>query len=185
MQNEMKWYMVTTIRGKEEKVVESLKNRVVSESLEEVISEFKVAMVPHITPSGKFKERNMFPGYIFIKMVMTNEAWFIVRNTQYVTGLVGSSGQRTKPTPVSNLEIRRIEKAVKQAFEDYKAGKLTAPKFEIGTIVEVIEGATKGLKGPIVSYDEERAVVVVELNLFDRATPTELSIEHIKTLDSE
>ncbi|TCG10534.1 transcription termination/antitermination NusG family protein [Mycoplasma todarodis] len=78
MENEMKWYMVTTIRGKEEKVVESLKNRVVSESLEEVISEFKVAMVPHITPSGKFKERNMFPGYIFVKMVMTNEAWFIV-----------------------------------------------------------------------------------------------------------
>ncbi|TCG10535.1 transcription termination/antitermination protein NusG [Mycoplasma todarodis] len=97
--------------------------------------------------------------------------------------LVGSSGQRTKPTPVSNLEIKRIDRSVKQAFEDYKAGKLTAPKFENGTIVEVIEGATKGLKGPIVKYDEERAVVVVELTLFDRATPTELSIDHIKKID--
>ncbi len=183
MQNEMKWYMITTISGKEDKVVESLKNRVISESLEEVIAEFKVAMVPHITPSGKFKERNMFPGYIFIKMVMTNEAWFIVRNTQYVTGLVGSSGQRTKPTPVSNLEIRRIDKSVKQAFEDYKAGKLTAPKFEAGTIVEVIEGATKGLKGPIIEYNKEREVVIVELTLFDRATPTEVPIDHIKKND--
>ncbi|CAM9115504.1 transcription termination/antitermination protein NusG [Mycoplasma marinum] len=183
MENEMKWYMVTTISGKEEKVVESLKNRVVSESLEGVISEFKIAMVPHITPSGKYKEKNMFPGYIFIKMVMTNEAWFIVRNTQYVTGLVGSSGQRTKPTPVSNLEIRRIDKSVVKAFEDYKAGKLTKPKYEIGTIIEVVEGATKGLKGPILNYDEEKKVVIVELTLFDRATPTEISIEHIEILN--
>ncbi len=181
MKNEIKWYMVTTISGKEDKVIESLKNRVISESLEEVISEFKLAKVPHFTPSGKFKERNLFPGYIFIKMAMTNEAWFIVRNTQYVTGLVGSSGQRTKPTPVSNLEMRNIEKKVKQKFQDYKDGKLKPEIFKIGELVEVTEGATKGLAGPVIKVDHDKNVAIVELTLFDRQTPTEVPIDHLES----
>ncbi len=180
MEQEKKWYMVTTIRGKEDKVLESLKNRVISESLEQVIGEIKVFMVPHFTPSGKFKEKNLFPGYIFVEMIMTNDAWFIVRNTQYVTGLVGSSGQRTKPTPVSNLELRKITKKAAAIWQDYKDGKLEPILYERGEIVEVISGAMKGLKGPVIKYDKDKLTVTVDLTLFDRKTPTELKFEEVE-----
>ncbi len=184
METEQKWYMVTTIRGKEDKVVESLKNRVISESLETIISEMKLIMVPHFTPSGKFREKNLFPGYIFVKMIMTNDAWFIVRNTQYVTGLVGSSGQRTKPTPVSNLELKRIEAKAARIWQDYKDGKLEPELFVKGEIVEVIEGAMKGLKGPVIKYDREAETVTVDLTLFDRKTPTEVKFEAVEKENS-
>ena len=187
-----KWYMITTISGKEEKVIESLKNRVVSEQIAEDFEPeggFKAMMVPHLSQKElekklagedyKIKNKNLFPGYIFIKMNMTNEAWFIVRNTQYVTGLVGSSGQRAKPTPVSNLEIRKMEKQVAKITEDFEAGKIKS-QFTPGTVVEVIDGPTKGQVGPIVENNDERQVAVVELILFERKTPTEIEYVNLK-----
>ena len=187
-----KWYMITTISGKEEKVIESLKNRVVSEQIEndfDTENGFKAMMVPHLSQKElekklagedyKIKNKNLFPGYIFIKMNMTNEAWFIVRNTQYVTGLVGSSGQRAKPTPVSNLEIRKMEKQVAKITEDFEAGKIKS-QFTPGTVVEVIDGPTKGQVGPIVENNDERQVAVVELILFERKTPTEIEYVNLK-----
>ncbi|WKX02653.1 transcription termination/antitermination protein NusG [Candidatus Mycoplasma mahonii] len=185
-----KWYMVTTISGKEEKVIESLKNRIVAEDLKEfVIDDFKIMLVPHLSPKEfdkknhgeefKVREKNLFPGYIFLKMDMTNEAWFIVRNTQYVTGLVGSSGHRAKPTPVSNLEIRRMEKAVEKARNDFDEGKIKSP-FLVGTIVEVVDGPTKGQSGPVIETNDDRGVSVVELILFERKTATEIEHKYLK-----
>lgn len=189
MDNKKRWYMITTISGKEQKVIESLKNRVVSESLEHIIEDFKVMMVPHITPKEmekknngedyKIRDKNLFPGYIFLKMNMTNEAWFIVRNTQYVTGLVGSSGQRAKPTPVSNLEMRRMEKSVEKAKADFESGKIKSV-FTPGTIVEVTDGPTKGQSGKVLETNDERQVAVVELILFERKTPTEIEHKNLK-----
>jgi len=185
----MKWYMITTISGREEQVIESLKNRQVSEDMENLFQEFKVMMIPHITPKEmekklagedyKVKKKNLFPGYIFIKMDMTNEAWFIVRNTQYVTGLVGSSGQRAKPTPVSPLEMRKMKKKVEKINADFKAGKIKSP-FTPGVIVEVIDGPAKGQIGPVVETNDDRGVSVVELIMFERKTPTEIEHKHLK-----
>jgi len=185
----MKWYMITTISGREEQVIESLKNRQVSEDMENLFQEFEVMMIPHITPKEmekklagedyKVKEKNLFPGYIFIKMDMTNEAWFIVRNTQYVTGLVGSSGQRAKPTPVSPLEMSKMKEKVKKIKADFEAGRIKTP-FVVGTIVEVIDGPTKGQIGPIVETNDERGVSVVELIMFERKTPTEIAHKDLK-----
>lgn len=185
MGNSLKWYMITTISGKEEKVVDALRNRVISERLENVFEGFEVMMVPHITPKEltkkiageefKTRAKNLFPGYIFLKMDMTNDAWFIVRNTQYVTGLVGSSGSRTKPTPVSNIEMRKMKAQVIKITEDFSKGKINSPFVE-GSVVEVVDGPTKGQTGKVIETNEERAVSVVELILFERKTPTE--IEH-------
>ncbi|NQZ65773.1 MAG: transcription termination/antitermination protein NusG [Mycoplasmatales bacterium] len=184
-----KWYMITTISGREEKVIESLKNRVISEKVEDLFDDFKVMLVPHLTPRElkkyldgedyKIKMKSLFPGYIFIKMEMTNEAWFMVRNTQYVTGLVGSSGQRSKPTPVSNLEMRKMEKQVQRITDDFNSGKVMTP-FEEGILVEVIDGPTKGQVGPIIEINNERQVAVVELIMFERKTPTEIEYKNLK-----
>lgn len=192
MDKAKKWYMITTISGKEEKVIESLKNRVESENMVtdfDLEDGFKVMMVPHITPKElakknqgedfKVKNRNLYPGYIFIKMNMTNEAWFMVRNTQYVTGLVGSSGQRAKPTPVSNMEIRKMQRRVEKDKTSFAAGKVKT-NFTTGTIVEIIDGPTKGQIGPILENDDERGVAIVELVLFERKTPTEIAHRNLK-----
>ena len=184
-----KWYMITTISGREEKVIESLKNRVESEGMEHIFEEFKVMLVPHLTPKElekslvgeeyKIKMKSLFPGYIFIKMDMTNEAWFIVRNTQYVTGLVGSSGQRAKPTPISPLEMRKMEKKVAKITEDFHAGKGRTP-FKEGVLVEIIDGPTKGQIGPILEASDEKQVAVVELVMFERKTPTQIEYKNLK-----
>lgn len=184
-----KWYMITTISGREEKVIESLRNRVEAEGLQHIFEDFKVMLVPHLTPKElekflagedyKIKMKSLFPGYIFIKMEMTNDAWFLVRNTQYVTGLVGSSGQRAKPTPVSNIEMRKMESQVKKITEDFNSGKMVSP-FKPGAIVEVIDGPTKGQVGPIVESSDERKIAVVELVMFERKTPTEIEYKNLK-----
>ena len=185
----MKWYMITTISGREEKVIESLKNRVESEAMDHIFEEFKVMLVPHLTPKElekylageeyKVKMKSLFPGYIFIKMEMTNEAWFMVRNTQYVTGLVGSSGQRAKPTPVSPLEMRKMEKQVIKIQNDFNEGKGITP-FQPGSIVEIIDGPTKGQVGPVIESNDKRKVAVVELMMFDRKTPVEVEYKNLK-----
>ena len=184
-----KWYMITTISGREEKVIESLKNRVEAEGVENLFSDFKVMLVPHLTPKElekslagedfKIKMKSLFPGYIFVKMEMTNEAWFMVRNTQYVTGLVGSSGQRAKPTPVSNIEMRKMEKQVIKITSDFHDGKGKTPYIP-GSIVEIIDGPTKGQVGPIIESSDDRQVAVVELILFERKTPTEIEYKNLK-----
>ncbi|XP_023226497.1 uncharacterized protein LOC111627160 [Centruroides sculpturatus] len=184
-----KWYMITTISGKEDKVIESLKNRVVSENMQDDFDEFKVMRVPHLTPRElakknanephRVREVNLYPGYIFIRMRMGNEAWFLVRNTEYVTGLVGSSGQRTKPTPVSNLEMRKMIKRVEKIRHDFDAG-IVRTNFVPGVIVEIIDGPAKGQIGPILENDDERQVANVELIMFERKTPTEISYKDLK-----
>lgn len=190
--NEKQWYLITTISGKERTVIESLENRKVSEEMEDLFEDFKVMMVPHLSQreaekkeqgaSFKVRERNLYPGYIFIKMHMTNDAWFIVRNTQYVTGLVGSSGQWTKPTPVPEREIKKMEAEVEKIKENFKQGKNLSP-YKVGQVVQVIDGPTKGQIGPIVEVNDERKVAVVELELFERKTPTEIPYSNIKIQD--
>lgn len=186
MSKDLQWYMITTISGKEEKVIESLKNRVVSENVSEnfdVENGFKVMLVPHIAPKElekknagedyKVKTKNLFKGYIFVKMNMTNSAWYVVRNTQYVTGLVGSSGQGAKPTPVSGLEIKKMEKRVAKINEDFNSGKTEAP-FAVGDLVEVTEGPAKGQVGSVMELNTNDQSAVIELILFERKTPTKI-----------
>ena len=188
MEERKRWYMITTISGKEDDVITALKNRRVSENMENLFEDFKVIKVPYISPAElakknnnenfKTTERNLFPGYIFIKMLMTNEAWFIVRNTQNVTGLVGSSGQRTKPTPLTNIEIKKMEDKAASITKEFEEGKVTLP-FGEGTLVEIIDGPMKDQKGPIIEVNQERQVAVVELIVFNRKTPTEIEFDKI------
>lgn len=179
------WYMVTVISSKEEAVIDSLRNRVKSEGMEDSILEFKVAMIPFKNRFNKIKKKNLFPGYIFIKMDMTNEAWFMIRNTKHVTGLVGSSGQRTKPTPISELEIKKIDREIKKIQEEVSNDPVTKDaigdlNFQIDEMVKIKSGPMIGNIGPIVSIDVNRKIIVVELEVFGRKTPTELSFDDIE-----
>ncbi|ADE19441.1 transcription termination/antitermination protein NusG [Mycoplasma crocodyli] len=191
------WYMVSTVSGKEDRVVEALKNRIIAEevshSFDSTATEngaFKIFKKPVLTPKEaekklkgeeyKIKWANMYPGYIFIKMDMTDEAWFVIRNTQFVTGLIGSSGKGAKPTPVPEKEIRKSLIQEDKALEDYKTGKYLV-EFKADEIVEVIDGPYQGEKGPILSIDHNKQTAIIELESFGKKVPVELEYKLLKS----
>ncbi|UWD34067.1 transcription termination/antitermination protein NusG [Mesomycoplasma molare] len=186
-----KWYMISTISGKEENVIESLNNRIKSDFLDHLFEEIKIFEAPHLTQkeiekkikgqSFVLKKENLYKGYIFAKMLMTDEAWFIVRNTQYVTGLVGSSGKGAKPTPVSTREIKKMFEAEKKAWAKYDAGIIDSP-FTVGALVEVVDGKFSGTEGIVLENDDKKLEAWVEIEVFGRKTPTRFSYNELEVL---
>ncbi|MGL4950634.1 MAG: transcription termination/antitermination protein NusG [Mycoplasma sp.] len=148
----------------------------------------------------KTMEINRYFGYIFIKMIMTEDAWFAIRNTQLITGIVGSSGKNAKPIPVGDDEIGAILNAVennqeaKKALEDdgkkisvegdsiFIQNKI-AHNFNIGQIVNIINGQFAKEQGTITSIDDTKGKLLVTINIFGRDTTVEISFEDVK-LDS-
>ncbi|VEU70256.1 transcription termination/antitermination protein NusG [Mycoplasmopsis glycophila] len=194
--NNFKWYMISTVRGKEENVVESLNNRIFAEQVEENFDlkateegPFKIFRKPTLTAKEldkkihgdayKVKWINLYPGYIFAKMNMTDKAWFVVRNTQYVTGLVGSSGKGAKPTPVSSLEMKKMIKTEAEAIELFNTGK-NLLELKVGDLVEVVDGPYKGEIGPIENIILENNTAIISIETFGKKTLVELSLDFLK-----
>ncbi|EGV00476.1 transcription termination/antitermination protein NusG [Mycoplasmopsis columbina] len=197
MKEKFLWYMVSTVTGKEDQVVESLKNRIVSEGVEQSFNQnatsdgpFKIFKKPTISAKEqekklngepyKVKYINMYSGYIFINMDMTDEAWFVVRNTQYVTGLIGSSGKGAKPTPISEKQIKNSLKQEEKYAKSFEDGEILDP-FLIGEIVEIIDGPFKGETGRILELDGPRKQASVELEFFGKKTPTQFDFKSLKS----
>lgn len=189
------WYMISTVTGKEDKVIESLKNRIiaeeVSESFDHTANEngpFKIFKKPVLTPKEaekkqkgepfKIKWVNMYPGYIFIKMDMTDKAWFVIRNTQYVTGLIGSSGKGAKPTPVPQREISKSLSQEEKSLNDFNTGKYLVV-FKEGELVEVIDGPFQGEAGPIVAIDHVQQTAIIELESFGKKVPVTIEYKFL------
>lgn len=201
MDKNFQWYMISTVSGKEDKVVEALKNRIISEQVEDCFNHeatpegaFKIFKKPTLTPKEfekqkngeeyKVKYVNMYSGYIFINMDMTDRAWFIVRNTQYVTGLIGSSGRGAKPTPVSQHQMDKSFKKEIKLQEDFDKG-ITHTKFQIGEIVEIIDGPFKGEQGRVLECSEANKKVTVEIEYLGKKTPADFEYKEIKSQEYE
>lgn len=179
---EKRWYIVTTIPGHENKVRDSLEKRVESLNLQDYI--FQVISVevdePKVdkngNPTGEFKKVNAYPGYIFVEMIMDDKAWFIVRNTQGVTGLCGSSGKGTKPTPIPKDQMDAILKVAgivnKDMYDSYQEG----------TMVRVLRGPMAGSTGTITSVDKEKGIVKVNSVFFGRSSEFEIDFQDIEKI---
>ncbi|MGL5732875.1 MAG: transcription termination/antitermination protein NusG [Metamycoplasmataceae bacterium] len=189
----MEWYMVSTVSKKEENVIENLKNKISAEGMNHLFEDFKIFKQPVITSAEllkkskgkeyKIKMENMYKGYIFVKVVMTDEAWFLIRNTENVTGLVGSSGKGTKPTPISERQIRKsidMEILKNKEFQDLEYKN----PFEIGVIVQIVQGSFTGEKGRIIETDIENQLAIVEIESFGRKVPTEFSYKALSTISN-
>ncbi|WP_029608592.1 transcription termination/antitermination protein NusG [Mycoplasma simbae] len=191
------WYMISTVSGKEDIVVESLKNRIISEQVDDCFDNnatpdgaFKIFKKPSLSAKEAEKKLNgepytvkminMYSGYIFIHMYMSDEAWFVVRNTQYVTGLIGSSGKGAKPTPVTAREIKKCFKSEEKMLRDFNEGKMET-KFTIGEIVEIIDGPFKGQSGKVIEANDTTKMVSVEVEYFGRNVPTDFEYDVIKS----
>jgi len=174
-----RWYIIQTYSGYENAVKEDLQRRVDSMGMNDYI--FRV-IVPEETiiekkENGKEKEkiRQLYPGYVFVEMEVTDESWFVVRNTPRVTGFLGSSGGGTKPVPLAEEEIKAIL---------LKIGAISKPKYDYlrDKTVEILTGAYQGIKGFVSEVDNDQAKVVVNIDIFGRSTPTELDAQDVKII---
>lgn len=185
--NRKKWYIIQVITGYEQKVKEDLENRDFDQSS---IEEILLAQKLHTTKNGNIKSKPMFPGYLYIKVEMTDDSWFIIRNTNYVTGIVGSSGHRTKPTPVREEEIARIkERALEEELRinNIKTGNsnktiITDASFEVGDTIQINGGEFMNTKGKVLSISIETQKVMVEIEFFGRMTQVEIDLSFINKI---
>ncbi|CAM3182335.1 transcription termination/antitermination protein NusG [Lactiplantibacillus plajomi] len=173
---EKKWYVLHTYAGYENKVSSNLESRVQSMGMEDNI--FRV-VVPeeesHEVKNGKDKVemKKVFPGYVLVEMVMTDQAWYIVRNTPGVTGFLGSHGQGSKPTPLLPEEAEQILHQLRMS------ARHTELNVEVGEQVTIIDGAFSGLSGEITDIDNEKMKLKVNINMFGRETSTELDFDQV------
>ena len=174
---EKEWYVVNTYSGHENKVKEKLEMRASTMGMEDYILR---VVVPERTEveikDGKTKEKvkKMFPGYILVEMVMTDEAWFIVRNTPGVTGFIGSSGKGAKPFPLTPMEVDKILGSMGMSRLDI------ANELSVGDMVKVTSGPFTNMFGKIVSIDLEKQSLEVALDLFGQETSVELELTQIQ-----
>ena len=167
------WYVVNTYSGHENKVKEKLEMRAVSTGMEDYILRVVVPETKEIDEKGKEKIKKMFPGYILVEMVMTDEAWYIVRNTPGVTGFIGSSGKGAKPFPLTTQEVDRILGSMGMSRLDAEND------IKEGDKVKVIDGPFENMYGTIKSIDLENAKLEVILDLFGQETVVELELSQI------
>ncbi|WP_027334454.1 transcription termination/antitermination protein NusG [Mycoplasma elephantis] len=189
---ETQWYMVSTMTGKEDMVFESLKNRIISEGIDDVIEDIHIFKEPRITKKElekrnngedyKVKMANMYSGYIFVKMEMTDKAWFVIRNTQYVTGLIGSSGKGAKPTPVSSKEIEQMFNKEKEINDNFNKG-IIATTFIVGAYVEIINGPFEGQQMKITKSDNILKKATGNVEIFGKLQPQEFNFDQLKLVD--
>lgn len=176
MEEKKLWYVVNAYSGHEQKVKDYLESRRESMGMENNI--FRV-IIPERTEIEvkdgvkKEKVRKMFPGYVLIEMVMSDEAWYVVRNTPGVTGFIGSSGKGAKPIPLNDDEVHK--------FIGDGEEKITpvSTDVEVGDSVSIIDGPFNGMYGKIESMDKENEKLTVLIDLFGQETPVEVDLIQI------
>jgi len=165
---ERNWYVIHTYSGYEEQVGESLKQRIDSLNMQEKIFDVIVPKEKQIEiKNGKRKiiEKKIFPGYVMVDMIVTDDSWYVVRNTPNVTGFIGFG---VRPTPMSKEEIDRIKKRMGVVDPKYQID------LRVNDLVKITDGALKGFEGKIEEVDQDKGKAKVLVNMFGRETPVNL-----------
>ena len=171
------WYVVNTYAGQENRVKENLERRIKTMGLEDSLFQVVVAeeKVTEYKNNKKVeKTHNLFSGYVLVQMIMTDEAWYVVRNTPGVTGFIGSSGKGAKPFPVSQEEIDSVLS---------RLGKLEHKRevdFKVGDTVRILRGGFEDSEGEIVAMNDEKEEATVLVIFANRETPTDISYADIE-----
>ena len=171
--SEAKWYVVHTYSGYENKVASSLEAVIENRKLRDMIQDVKVPVETVVEiKDGKQKEIEniLYPSYVFVKMILTDETWYIVRNTRGVTGFVGASSQ--KPSPLSQKEVDAMGVETRSQTID----------FAVGDSVEIADGPLAGFIGEVVEIDTDAMKVKVNVSMFGRETLSELDLLQVKPI---
>ncbi|WP_125591116.1 transcription termination/antitermination protein NusG [Companilactobacillus jidongensis] len=170
------WYVLHTYSGYENKVKENLESRASSMGMEDYI--FR-AVVPEEeeteTKNGKQKTemKKTFPGYVLVEMVMSDESWFVVRNTPGVTGFVGSHGSGSKPAPLLPEEIDHI-------LDDLGISVKAGNDFEVGENVTIVNGPFANMTGKVTEIDDDHDKIKVDVDMFGRMTSAEVDFADVQ-----
>ncbi|MFA5061779.1 MAG: transcription termination/antitermination protein NusG [Patescibacteria group bacterium] len=171
-----RWYVLHTYSGYEENVKHNLEQRIESFAMQDKIFNVLVPKEKKIKiKNGKRTtvDEKIFPGYILVEMVVTDDSWYVVRNTPNVTGFVGSG---TTPTPVDQSEVDNLLKRMSAAEPQHKID------LEINDPVRITDGPFKNFEGKINNVDEERGKIKVLITMFGRETPVELDAMQVKKI---
>jgi len=171
------WYVVHTYSGYENKVKANLEKRVQSMEMEDKIFRVLVPMEDELETGrdGKKKlvKKKVFPGYVIVEMIVTDDSWYVVRNTPGVTGFVGSG---TKPTPLNDSEVKAILRSMNMEEPKIRVD------YSLGESVRIIEGPLQGFVGSIEEIIADRHKLRVRVNMFGRETPVELNFTQVQKL---
>lgn len=173
MADEAKWYVVHTYSGYENKVATNLEKIVENRHLQDWIhAVFVPTQIESEPKDGEMREveRKTFPGYVLVKMVMTDESWYVVRNTRGCTGFVGPGG---KPVPLTEEEVKRWGAKQKEIVVNYK----------VGDTIRIIDGPLENFSGIVDAIDLEQEKVHVTISMFGRETPVELELRQVDLMD--
>ena len=180
MEEQKQWYVVNTYAGHENRVKDNLEKRLETMGISDNLFRIVVAEETQIeVKNEKSKEvvKNIFPGYLFVEMIMTDEAWYVVRNTPGVTGFIGSSGGGAKPFPVKQDEIEKILRRIGQS------DKAVEVDFAVGDSVKILSGPFSGMEGKVESMNDETQTASVLIIFFGRETPTDINYVDLAKAD--
>jgi len=170
------WYVLHTYPGEEEAVMRNLKQRIDSLGMDDKIFNVLVPKEKKIKiKNGKRKtiEERIYPGYVFVEMIVTDDSWYVARNTPRVTGFIGAG---TTPIPVSGKEVEILKKRIGVEAPQYKID------VDVGNLVKLTDGPFKDFEGKISEIDAERGKLKVLVNIFGRDTPVEVDSLQVKKL---
>jgi transcription termination/antitermination protein NusG len=173
---ERNWYVIHTYSGYEEQVADSLKQRIESLVMQDKIFDVIVPKEKQIEiKNGKRKivEKKIYPGYVLVDMIVTDDSWYVVRNTPNVTGFIGFG---VRPTPMSKEEIDRIKKRMGVEEPKYQVD------LNVGDLIKINDGALKGFEGKIEEVDHSKGKVKVLVNMFGRETPVNLDFLQVNKI---
>ena len=168
-----KWYVVHTYSGYENTVKATIEKTVETRHLEDIIHVISIPMetVTELTDNGpKTYERKVFPGYVLVKMIMTDEAWYVIKNVRGVTGFVGSG---TKPTPLTEEEVLQLGVEKHEIVVSY----------DVGDSVKIADGPLTSFIGVVDALDIDKNKVRVIVSMFGRETPVELELDQVETVN--
>lgn len=176
--SEAKWYILHTYSGYENKVANDIRTLAENRNLQQFIEDVMVPIGPATDDYGKpvldkdgnQKEEKLFPCYVYVKMVMTDETWYICRNTRGVTGFVGPG---SKPIPLTDEEVRNLGVA-KQSVQ---------VRLAAGDLINIVSGSLEGFEGTVREVDEAAGTVVVTVSMFGRETPTTLELSAVEKIN--